>query len=256
MSANMKIKKKGKKEAKNINDAVFKDAVDDFDKFEDFFTTNLKNIIIGSIVAVVVLIVGYLIFIEVQESKKEAAIALNEAKSIEELNSAIKKYPNSAADKTAQLNLATIYFKDGKFEEALKVYQSIARTASPGDIKSRANLNIAYTLESLNKAPEAAEKFATIGVNNSFPEYIRNEANYSAARIFIACKKNARAKDALKLIKSNNPGDFWASQALRLKQRLNADDPIPKAEKPKTSDIPSIKDVKETTKKTIVPKDK
>ena len=230
MSANMKIKKKSKKEAKNINDAVFKDAVDDFDKFEDFFTNNLQKIVIGAIIAVVVLIIGYLVFIEIQDSKKEAAIALNAAKSIEELNSAIKKYPNSAADKTAQLNLATIYFKDGKFDDALKVYQSIARTSSPGDIKSRAHLNIAYTLESLNKAPEAAEKFATIGVNNSFPEYIRNEANYSAARIFIACKKNARAKEALKLIKSSNPGEFWVAQALRLKQRVDANDPLPKTE--------------------------
>lgn len=216
-------KKKIKKE-QNINDAVFKDTVDDFDRFEDFVQANLNKIVAAAIIIVIVLIIGYVVYSQVEDAKNEASIALTSAKTIEELNTAIKKYPNSITDEPAQLNLGTQYFKEGKYKEALEAYQKLGTTAKPGDVKNRARLNEAYTLEAMNEAGKAADKFAMIALDATSPEYIRNEANYSAARIFISLQKPERAKSSLKAIKSDNPNDFWSSQAKRLMQRVDAKD--------------------------------
>ena len=223
MSGSKKIKKKAIKE-QNIDDAVFKDAVDDFDRFEDFFSTNLKKILIASIVIVVVLIAGYMIYTQIEEAKNKASVALTSAKTIEELNNAIKKYPDSITDDAAKLNLATLYFNDEKFQKALDAYQALAISAQPGNVRNRARLNEAYTLEVMKKTEESADKFAMIALDVNLPEYIRNEANYSAARIFVSINKPERAKGCLKSIKLDNLRDFWASQAKRLLQRVDAKD--------------------------------
>ena len=126
--------------------------------------------------------------------------------------------------------MGNLYFKDGKYQEAYDAYQKLADTTEPGDIKSRAQINAAYSLEALKKQDQAAEKFAEVGLDASSPEYIRNEANYSAGRLFVALNKPSRASSCLKSIKIDAPGSFWGSQAKRLLQRIDTKDPVPKEE--------------------------
>ena len=223
--------KKKKKIEKNISDEVFKGTVDDFDRFEDFVSTNLYKIVVGAVVLVIGLIIGFIVYTQVKEANNEASVALSSAKTIKELNAAIKKYPNSKTDGAAKLNLGTLYFNDGKYQEALETYRALANSAPSGDIKGRAKLNTAYTLEAMKKPEQAAEKFSDIGLDASSPQYIRNEVNYSAGRIFVASSKPSRATSCLKAIKSDTPRDFWAEQAKRLLQRVTAKDPVPE-EKP------------------------
>lgn len=241
----MAAKKKIKQE-QNISDEVFKEAVDDFDRFEDFFQTNFNKIITASVIIVVALIVGFIVYTQIKSAKNEASVALTSAKTITELNEALKKYPDSVTDDAAKLNLGTEYFKDGKYQDALATYQSLAISAQPGEIKNRSKLNEAYTLEAMKDPAQAAEKFAMIAVDATAPEFIRNEANYSAARIFVALEKPERAKSCLKSINSENPNDFWASQAKRLLQRVDAKDPEPKATQVKES-VETAKPAKKLT---------
>lgn len=219
----MATKKKNKIE-KNISDEVFKEAVDDFDRFEDFVQTNLNKIVIGSVIIVIALIIGYVVYMQIENAKNEASVALTSAKTIEELNAAIKKYPDSVTDEAAKLNLGTQYFNDAKYNEALKTYQELGASAQPGEVKNRARLNEAYTMEAMKDQEKAADKFAMIALDATAPEYIRNEANYSAARLFVALKKPERAKSCLKAINSEDPNDFWASQAQRLLQRVDTNE--------------------------------
>src|SRR3989339_1967466 len=177
----MAVKKKIK-QTQNISDAVFKDTVDDFDKFEEFFSGNINKILTVSVIVVLALVIGYIIYIRMEEEKTKASAALSSAKTIEELKDAIAKYPSSSMSESAMLNLATLYFNGAKYQEALDTYQRIADTAEPGDVRNRAKLNIAYTLEAMNKKEEAAERFEQTGRDSSSPSYIRNEANYSAGR--------------------------------------------------------------------------
>jgi len=239
--------KKHKDMVKNIDDNVFKGAVDDFDKFEDFVSTNLYKIVIGAIVLVVAIIVAFMIYTTIQEANNKASVALSSAKSVEELKKAIKKYPKSNSGGIAKLNLATLYFNDKKYENALQTYQSIANTNASDDIKGRAQLNTAYTLEKMKKQDQAAAKFSEIGLNAASPAYIRDEANYSAARIYLLLNKPSMATSCLKAVKTETPNGFWNSQAARLLQRIADKDPVPD----KITSAKSIPDAKKAETKKI-----
>jgi tetratricopeptide (TPR) repeat protein len=201
-------------------DEVFKSAVDDFDRFEDFFSNNLKSIIISFSVLAIVIAIGAVAYTKFEQAKLKVSSELTAAKTVDELKAAIAKHPDNLTVFPAQLKLGTLYFNDGKFKEALEVYTKVSNDAPKGEIKNQASLNTAYTLEALNKPIEAADKFAMIGANPTLPEYIRNEANFSAGRIYNAEKKSAKAKNCLKSIDFKKAG-LWAAQGEKLLQRIN-----------------------------------
>jgi len=201
-------------------DEVFKSAVDDFDRFEDFFSKNLKAIIISFSILAVIIAVGAVAYNKYEQAKLKISSELTAAKTIDELKTVIAKYPDNITVFPARLKLGTLYFNDGNFNEALEVYSKLAIDAPKGEVKNQASLNTAYTLEALKKANEAAEKFAMIGLNPTLPEYIRDEANFSAGRIYNAENKSDKAKNCLKSINFKKAG-MWAAQGEKLLQRIN-----------------------------------
>ena len=201
-------------------DEIFKSSVDDFDRFEDFFSHNLKSIIISFVVIAIVMAVGAVAYTKIKQAENKVASELTSAKTIAELKEVISKHQDNPAVYPARLRLGTLYFNDGKFQEALGVYSALAVSAPVGEVKNLAALNEAYTLEALKKNIEAADKFAMIGANPTLPEYIRDEANFSAGRIYNAEKKIKKAKNCLKSIDFKNAG-MWAAQGEKLLQRIN-----------------------------------
>jgi hypothetical protein len=201
-------------------DEVFKNAVDDFDRFEDFFSTNLKSIIISFAVLAIIIAIGAVAYTKYEQATLKISSELTAAKTIDELKAVISKYPDNKSLFSAQLKLGTLYFNEGNFKEALATYSSVASAAPKGEVKNQASLNSAYTLEALKKEDEAAKKFALIGSNTTLPEYIRNEANFSAARIYNANKQPEKAKQCLKAINFKKEG-LWAAQGEKLLQRIN-----------------------------------
>ena len=201
-------------------DQVMKGAVDDFDRFEDFVSSNLKNIMISFVVIAILLVIGSVVYIQINKEQMRVSGELTAAKTIDELTAAIEKHGDSESVYPAQLKLATIYLNDGKFSEAQKIYGSLSKDAPAGEVKNRAKLNVAYTMEALKMSSEAADEFSTIGQDLKVPEYIRDEANFSAGRIFLAENKPEKAKGCLKSIDFKKAG-FWASQGEKLLQRIN-----------------------------------
>ena len=201
-------------------DQVIKGAVDDFDRFEDFVSTNLKNIIISFVVIAIILVIGAVAFILISKEKMRVSGELTSAKTVEQLKAAIEKYGDNDSVFPARLRLGTLYFNEGKYKEAQTIYAYLGDKAPVGEVKNRARLNEAYTMEALNMPNEAADKFANIGKDLAVPEYIRDEANFSAGRIYLAETKPEKAKGCLKSIDFNKSG-FWAAQGEKLLQRIN-----------------------------------
>ena len=211
---------KDKAPSKNISSVVAMDAVDDFDRFEDFFTSNLKMILTACAILALAILVGAAIY-ALQESTQTAdADKLLAAKTISEIETALKKYPDNEAVPLVKLRLATLKFKAGDKKAALDLYSQVDSESPPSESKNRAALNKAYTLEALGKGKEAAEAFAQIGADSSRPEYIRNEANYSAARIRLLEGEKEQAATLLKSIDFSTPG-FWSMQGKMLLQRIH-----------------------------------
>ena len=212
---------KNDKDKQKQHAEILKGAVDDFDKFEDFFTSNIKNILIGFAVAALIITVTAIGYSKYQQSVIAKSAELTTAKTVEELEAVIKKYPQINAVYPAKMRLATLFFNSAKYEKASALYKELASTAPVGEIRNRARLNEAYTLEAMNKSLPAAALFAAIGMDASLPAYIKDEANYSAARIYAAAKKNDKAKSCAKAINLSTSGSFWAMQGQKLLQRLN-----------------------------------
>ena len=214
------VKKKDAVQSKKLNDEIFKDAVDDFDRFEDFFETNLRRILAACAILVVLGSAAVALYWYVERKDRLEAASLIEADTPESIKSALSKYPDNIAADEAKMKLATLYFNKKDFAGALKLYENIARSAPVGELKNRAALNVAYTLEAMGKMEEAAEKFSSLANIPSMPRSGKDEASYSAARLFFHIGKTGRAKNALKAVALGKPG-FWNAQSEQLAKRLN-----------------------------------
>ena len=201
-------------------DEVFKSSVDDFDRFEDFFSNNLSAIIKTFIAVAIIIAIVTISYTNIKTSKQKVASLITAAKTVDDLNKLILKHKDNIAVYPARLKLGTLYFNDEKLKEALEVYSKLAIDAPTGESKNRASLNSAYTLEAMKKKTEAADKFAMIGANPTLPRYIRDEANFSAGRIYNAEKNYKKSKNSLKLIDFKRAG-MWAAQGEKLLQRIN-----------------------------------
>jgi predicted negative regulator of RcsB-dependent stress response len=202
-----------------LNDEI-KGAVDDFDKFEGFFQENLNSIMFFCVLLACTGIVAAFIYNHIERSEHNAAATLTEADTPETINAALSKYPSSHAVTGARMRLATIMFKKKDFPKALELYKNVALNASVGELKNRAAMNVAYTLEAMGKLDDAAEKFSSLSNIPSMSVNFKNEAGYSAARLFLQLGKNERAKNSLKSVAFDKPG-FWAAQGKQLSRRLN-----------------------------------
>lgn len=199
---------------------------DEFDRFEIFITDNWRRILYAS-GAVIVIVTIAAIIIQVNKSNQyKAESKLADAKTEKELQSAIKKYPGIPATNAARLRLAMIYKDAKKFDEAVAVLQKIAKTEKSNDLQWRALLNIGFTMELAGKKEQAATHFAELG-SGKYPdtsETIRDEANYSAGRIYFALNNSAKAQEVLQIpanASTDGPaGGFWKGQAKKLLNRI------------------------------------
>jgi predicted negative regulator of RcsB-dependent stress response len=207
---------------KHINEKIFKDSVDDLDRFEDFFQSNLKKIITSAVLIVIIISIALIAWNIIKQAQFKADAALASATTIEELKTAIAKYPDSKGTTIAQLNLATAYFNKEKYSDAMSVLENLAGNAAEASIKGRALLNSAYCLSAMNKSKEAAEKLKLTGSDDSMPEYIRNEANLEAGRIYFNLNETEKAKAILNLINAENQNKFWAKRAKGILRSIDA----------------------------------
>ena len=214
-------KKKDADKRQKQHDEILKDVVDDFDKFEDFVSSNLKNIMISFAVLAVVVTVSAVVYSQYKSSQRKIASELTATDTVDKLKKLVSEHKGSASVYQAKLKMASILYKDGKYDEALAIFAELAASAPEGEIRNLAILNEAYTLESLKRYKDAAAKFAAAGQNLSLPEYIRNEANFSAARIYLASLKEPdKAKLCLKSVDFSKDG-FWSGQAEMLLHRID-----------------------------------
>ncbi len=168
--------------------------------FEKFFSTHWKNIIIFG--CVIVLLIGVGMNVKTWLSAKDASAAgqISSAVTIEEIEAALKKYPNHKISDYTRLKLGKLYFESGELQKAILIFQELSKKARYKDIKAQAALNEACALEQMGKIDFAAEKYAEIGRTSNYPSEYRADANCSAARIFISIGKKNMAKSCLEMV--------------------------------------------------------
>jgi tetratricopeptide (TPR) repeat protein len=209
------------------NKVDMREVMDDFDRFEDFFESRWKQLIYLCIAAVVTVGVVTWAISAHRASRTRAAAALGAAETPEAIREALAAHGRHPAAAYAQLRLVRLLFDAGKFDEALAEVQSLvaARPKAP-EVLWQARLSEGYILETQDRLAEAAEAFATLGLEIEMAEFVRDEANVNAARIFLALDQPERARGCLQAVNTAkgymDAGVFWAEQAKALLNRLPA----------------------------------
>jgi hypothetical protein len=203
-------------------DNIIEETYDEITQFEDFFVSHWPKILNVS-VAVLILFALYMIFSSLGGKRElEVSLGFTKAKTIQELQKAISDNPANPAANFARLRMAKLLADEKKYDDAVKVCREITPVSNTPETYWQAKLDEGYLLELSNKKEEAAEAFSKVGADTKFPVSVRNEAFFSAARIFLAVGNKERALASAKSIDSSpDAADFWAAQAKSLIQQIN-----------------------------------
>lgn len=197
----------------------------EMDLFERLVQTHWQNFIyIG--VAVIVIVAAGLTFMSVKNSgDTKEALALLKADTVESLRAVIKQYPSAPLAAYARTRLAAKLFEDKKYDDALALYEAVAKTA--GDVRWQATLDAASVLEAKGDKAAAATRFKETLDNAAAPALYRCQAGFEAGRIYAALKDKEKAVACLKGCLAHKASDpetnwtLWPEQAQKTLDSLN-----------------------------------
>ena len=181
---------------KKLN-AQMNEVMDDFDRFEYFFATNWKKIVIAAVLVVVAVAVIVSVRAIMDSRRMAAAEAYDKATDIAQLEAAIAKYGNAPGAVT--MRLAALYIEKKDFANARKQLTLAAADKDAADVRYRASLNLGYLDEMEGKAADGAKRFENIAKQLREPgsAAYAAEAYTAAGRLYLAVGKKAEAKAIL-----------------------------------------------------------
>jgi len=132
-----------------------------FDPIEFWFLHKTKIIAFSALF--VVALVGYTIFEITERSARESANkAFAEAKTADDFKKVIAEHPGQTAAGNAQLELANLLRKDGKFDEANTLLRSFIEKQPTHPLIAGAWLSLAQNSEAAGKMDEALTDYQKI----------------------------------------------------------------------------------------------
>ena len=218
------------KNIKKTKDAQITDMLlDDFDKFEHFTVTYLKQIIAACVIIIVIVSIATIAYTMHCSAESKADNAIANAKTIEALQAVIKEYPGRKAIWTAHQNLVKLYIDKKDFAQAYAQTREFLKLNLPDELRVQLELNMGYMLENSGKKRDAADKFIAISNDSAYPAGVRIEAAYSAGRLESDLGNKAAAKKYLEAAVKNTAGaaagesGLW--QKLAMSMLMNMDKP-------------------------------
>ncbi len=189
---------KKKIDKKSLDAEIANALLDDFDKFENFAMTQWKKIIAVCVIVIIGVAVYSTAITLQRQADNKMVTALVNAKTIDQLKTALDKYPAAAASIGARLRLAALYRQDKKYTDASsELSRVVAMTGIPAIQKYRAKLDIAYLDELAGERDNAAAKFSAVATDTLAPQAMKCEGAYSAGRVYLELKDNAKATQYL-----------------------------------------------------------
>lgn len=192
----------------------------DVGRFETFFATYWKQIVIVAVALVVVITVGYGYSAISSNAARKAAFALADASTTDELNSVLKKYADNPGAASARLRLVKLLAADKKYDEALQELNIIINAKPEESLLGKAMLTSAYLQELKGSYEKAAAEFEAIGLRTELSAKVRAEANTNAGRLYLQLKNLDKAAAALKQastpVQGSASATAWSMEAKSL----------------------------------------
>ena len=180
-----------------------------------FFWDRFKKEIIAALIVILLAVVGFAGYRYYSDRLSAAASAsLASAKTPQEYQQVIDRYPNSPAAANAYLLLAEAQRSEKKFAEANTTLQTFITKFPQHEFVSTARMAMAANLESMGKSDDALAAYQQIATTypNSF-----NAPLAMLAQVYILKAKN-KSDDARRIcenILTQYRQSFWAGEAMQ-----------------------------------------
>src|SRR6266700_6125940 len=179
------------------------------------FWERFKNEIIGALIVVLLAVIaftGYRFYSDRQAAAASALLA--SAKSAQEYQQVITRYPNTPASADAYLLLAEAERGERRFAEANATLQAFITKNPNHEFVSTARMAMAANLESMGKSDEALSMYQQIA--STYPNGF-NAPLALLSQVFILKAKN-RTEEARRIceaILTQHRTSFWAGEAIQ-----------------------------------------
>jgi tetratricopeptide (TPR) repeat protein len=186
--------------------------------------------LISSLVALIVVLVGYFVWMERQSKQREAAAVLAEeaqdlvdrwqveadttarealeTEFLDAVDQILDRYPRQYGAARAQYLRASVYFEQEKWREALDDYLQVARERAKGYLAALSLFNAAVCSEELDNPEEALSLYQEIARNH--PEsHLVPQALFSSGRLYEQTGDTDAALDAYNRLDEEFPLSNW-----------------------------------------------
>jgi TolA-binding protein len=193
------------------------------------FWERFKHEIIGAIIVVLLAVIGFTGYRFYSDRQAAAASALlASAKSAQEYQQVITRYPNTPASADAYLLLAEAERGEKRFAEANATLQAFITKNPNHEFVSTARMAMAANLESMGKSDEALSMYQQIASTypNSFNAPL---ALLSQAYILKAKDRTEEARRICEAILTQHRTSFWVGEAMQELRLLKPSGPSSEA---------------------------
>ncbi len=162
---------------------------------------------------ILISIIGYKLYNGYRAKKSaEMSDALMSAKTVQDLETIVKKYKTLPSAAAVKLELAKSYYDEANYDMALKTYNEL-KEKNAGQLPGiAAELGIAYCLEARGQTKDALKQFETF-IKNNADSFLLPEAIMGKARCMDILAQTDEARQTLEDFIAANPDNNWVPQA-------------------------------------------
>ncbi len=181
-------------------------------EFIEYMKTNGLRLLIN-IAAAAALILGYMAYTTYSKTNQNASMEqLSKAKSIQDVESIVGKYPKSAAAPLALLQIAKMTYQSGNYDMALSKFTEFKDKYPKHEFVDVAENGRIHCIEARGQIQEALDAFSLFA--DSKPgHYLRPEALFGKARCMEQLGKFDDARTVYEEIIAADPKGGWAPRA-------------------------------------------